>query len=65
MGRGVWQATVHGITESQTRLKQLSAHAQYTSVYFVDGSKDFQVEKEMRTSYIMAVCYCKNGPGTC
>ena len=25
MGRGAWWATVHGITKSQTRLKQLSA----------------------------------------
>ena len=24
MDRGAWQATVHGVTESQTRLKQLS-----------------------------------------
>ena len=27
MGRGAWWATVHGITKSQTRLKQLSMHA--------------------------------------
>ena len=27
MDRGVWQATVHRITKSQTRLKQLSMHA--------------------------------------
>ena len=24
MGRGAWQATVHGVTKSQTRLKKLS-----------------------------------------
>ena len=24
MGRGAWQATVHGVTKSRTRLKQLS-----------------------------------------
>ena len=65
MGRGVSQATVHGITKSQTQLKQLSTHIHYSSVYFVDGSKEFKVEKDMRTSYIMAVCYCQNGPGTC
>ena len=27
MDRGAWQATVHGVTRSQTRLKQLSMHA--------------------------------------
>ena len=63
MGRGVWQATVHGITKSRTQLKQLSTHAQYSSVYFVDGLKDLKVEKEMRISYTMAVCYCQNGKG--
>ena len=27
MDRGAWQATVHGVTKSQTRLKRLSMHA--------------------------------------
>ena len=27
MDRGAWQATVHGVAQSQTRLKQLSMHA--------------------------------------
>ena len=27
MDRGVWQATVHGVTQSQTELKQLSMHS--------------------------------------
>ena len=26
MDRGAWQATVHGVTKSQTRLKRLSMH---------------------------------------
>ena len=26
MDRGAWQATVHGVTKSQTRLKQFSTH---------------------------------------
>ena len=26
MDRGAWRAMVHGVTESQTRLKQLSTH---------------------------------------
>ena len=34
MGRGAWWATVHGITKSQTRLKQLSTHVQiYVNIY--------------------------------
>ena len=28
LDRGAWQATVHGVTKNQTRLKQLSTHAQ-------------------------------------
>ena len=27
MNRGAWRATVHGVTQSCTRLKQLSTHA--------------------------------------
>ena len=27
MDRGAWQATVHGVAENQTQLKQLSMHA--------------------------------------
>ena len=26
MDRGAWQATVHGVSQSQTRLKRLSTH---------------------------------------
>ena len=26
MDRGIWRATVHGVTKSRTRLKQLSMH---------------------------------------
>jgi len=28
MGRGAWRATVHRVSKSRTRLKQLSTHAQ-------------------------------------
>ena len=28
MDRGAWQAMVHGVTKSQTRLKRLSTHSQ-------------------------------------
>ena len=27
MDRGAWRATVHGVTESRTRLKRVSSHA--------------------------------------
>ena len=29
MDRGAWQATFHGVTISQTQLKQLSTHIEY------------------------------------
>ena len=32
MRRGTWQATVHGVTKSQTRLKQLSTHIHMTGI---------------------------------
>ena len=35
MDRGVWRATVHRVTKSQTRLKQLST--QYTHIYHKRG----------------------------
>ena len=34
--RGVWQATVHRVTKSQTRLKRLS-----TSTHFATARQDF------------------------
>ena len=34
MDRGAWQATVHRVTQSRTRLKQLSMHAMHVYVYF-------------------------------
>ena len=33
MDRGAWQATVHRVTKSRARLKQLSTHACNSSVY--------------------------------
>ena len=30
LDRGVWQATVHGVTKSWTRLKRLTTHAHTT-----------------------------------
>ena len=32
MDRGAWQATVHGVAKSQTRLEQLNTH-EHTRVY--------------------------------
>ena len=32
--RRVWWSTVHGVTKSQTRLKQLSMHARMHTVFF-------------------------------
>ena len=37
MDRGAWQATVHGVTQSQTRLKQLSWHKDIAQT--LEGSK--------------------------
>ena len=31
MDRGIWQATVHGVTESWTQLKRLSTHAPFST----------------------------------
>ena len=41
MDRGTWQATVHGVTNSQTRLKQLSTHETFLK------SKWHKVKKQL------------------
>ena len=33
MDRGAWRGTVHGVTKSQTRLRQLSTHARVKSAF--------------------------------
>ena len=33
MGRGAWQATVHGVTKNRTRLKQLSTAHMCVCIY--------------------------------
>ena len=38
MARGTWQSTVHGVAQSQTRLKLLSMHTQHAIWYFVQTS---------------------------
>ena len=35
MGRGAWQAAVHGVTESQTGPKRLSMHAYVYKIYII------------------------------
>ena len=44
MNRGAWRATVHGVTRSRTRLKQLSMHACMFSHYpfFFSCNKNFK-----------------------
>ena len=37
MDRGAWQATVHSVSKSRTRLKQLSTHAQASSKSLVQS----------------------------
>ena len=38
MGRGAWQATVHRVTKSQTRLKRLHTHRLFQDDSFIPGS---------------------------
>ena len=35
MDRGAWQGTVRGVTQSQTRLQQLSTHAHGNHIKFL------------------------------
>ena len=45
MDRGAWQATVHRIAQSQTRLKRLSTARAFRAIY----DSAFPLEKEMAT----------------
>ena len=45
MDRGAWQAPVHRIAQSQTRLKQLSTARAFRAIY----DSAFPLEKEMAT----------------
>ena len=38
MDRGAWQATVHGVTGSQTRLRQLNTHTVSKGMWQVPAS---------------------------
>ena len=37
--RGAWQATVHGVSKSQTRLKQLSMHSHCGLPWWLSGKE--------------------------
>ena len=39
MDKGAWQATIHRVRKSQTRLKRLSTHTHAPSTYYVPDSK--------------------------
>ena len=53
MDRGAWWAAVHGVTQSQTRLKQLSSSSSRSRIYY--GNEKSKVER------ISIICYflCK------
>ena len=50
MDRGVWWATVHGVTKSQTRLKRLSSQARMHSLRCAD-CEIFRISKQMFLFY--------------
>ena len=54
MDRGAWQARVHGVAESRTRLKWLSRHAIFTSVCHL-GNIIFQL-KENISKFLSRQC---------
>ena len=41
MDRGAWQATVHGVTKSQTRLSNFTS-LHFTSLWIIEKAKEFQ-----------------------
>ena len=60
MDRGAWGAAVHGVTKSQTRLKQLSTHlAIRSSVWYnaansiMNGQTDFILSAGQRQTTVM------------
>ena len=40
MDRGAWQATIHGVSESRTQLKQLSMHASCKEIRTVSAGRE-------------------------
>ena len=49
MDRGAWRATVHGVTKSQTQLKQLSTCTHINSIFWMNiiGLNYINVVKEV------------------
>ena len=59
MGRGAWQATVHRVAKSQTRLKQLSAHTDWKTLQL----PSFKTKEPRDNSGLMdRGSYPKQGP---
>ena len=46
MDRGAWQATVHGVTKSQTQLKRLSTHIHILGFLGGSGSNNLPAKQE-------------------
>ena len=68
MDRGAWQAMVHRVAESQTRLKRLSIHRvaeSRTRLKRLSTQKQFQVSKEREAvcKYSSSVPHLPNVPG--
>ena len=65
MDRGAWQAIVHGVTKSQTRLTRLSMHADSGLSNFPaqqhseDGEADAQRLPHSRVGVNMEMCILK------
>ena len=55
MDRGAWQATVHGVAKSWTRLKRLSPHAHCHTVWFFSGKARKHLCEEIKP-----LCYQHN-----
>ena len=48
MDRGAWQATVHGVTKSQTQLKQLNTHTHtHTHTHTVKLNQPYNIRNDI------------------
>ena len=58
MDRGAWQATLHGVTKSQTQLKQLITHAHKRAsitYFFTSESVLFTIKYHLKQIMICVV----------
>ena len=62
MGRGAWRATVHGDTESWTRLKQLSMSTQVLSKCYVNQNNCHRILASLLDIILRVELL---GPGKC